>query len=119
MIVIQKQTKQLGIFLSVLLIFAQLAFIQPVITHAITLDQAVTITAIQDDSDEAVIETTAVKINEGSTAWDVLKNAADNLDFNESEWGKMLQGINGVIADFDENGQYWGFFVNGKLAPVG
>src|SRR5690625_3834342 len=113
-----KIVKQLSMFLSFLLVFAQLSFAQPLISNAAPLDQAVTVTAI-DGSGEKVINTSAVAIEEGDTAWDVLGEAADSLDFDESEWGKMLQGINGVEADFDKDGNFWAFFINGTAASVG
>lgn len=114
----QRMFKQLGILLSFLLVFAQMSFAQPLATQAAVLEQAVTITAIDIDG-ESVIETEAVEFEKGDTAWDVLDEVAGDLNYEESEYGKMLQGINGVIPDFDNNGAYWAFIVNGEAASVG
>src|SRR5699024_9546905 len=113
-----KIAKQLGVFLSFLLIFAQLSFAQPLISEAAPLDHAVTVTAIDGDG-EQVVNTTAVEIDDKDTAWDVLENVADTLDDDESDWGKMLQGINGIEADYEKYQKFWAFMVNGKSSNVG
>lgn len=114
----QKMTKQLGMLLSFLLIFAQVSLVQPLISDAVALNEAVTITALDSDG-EKVIDTKAVEFQDGDTAWDMLEEEADQLEFDESEWGKMLHGINGVKPDFEADGHFWGFFINGQAASAG
>ena len=46
---------------------------------------------------------------------------ADGLTFNgsESEYGLMVNEVNGEIADFSANGAYWSFNVNGTYCNYG
>lgn len=40
----------------------------------------------------------------------------DKVVFDTYDWGKMITSINGIVAD---DHHFWGFYVNGKMAPVG
>lgn len=46
---------------------------------------------------------------------------AEGLTFSgtESEYGMMVDTVNGVKADYNENGAYWGFYVNGDYCNYG
>jgi len=65
-----------------------------------------------------------------STVYDVKTDAeylrqameeAEGLEFSgtESEYGLMVDTVNGLTADFSVDGSYWGFFVNGKYCDYG
>ena len=110
--------RRLALFFSFLLVLVNLSFVQPQISSAQNLDKAVTITAI-DNEGQNVVPTAAVEIEDGDTAWDVLEHVADDLDYEEFDFGNMLHGINGVVADFDTYGHFWNFIVNGEMAQVG
>ncbi len=46
---------------------------------------------------------------------------AEGLEFSgsESEYGMMVDTVNGVTADYSVDGGYWGFFVNGEYCNYG
>ncbi len=46
---------------------------------------------------------------------------ADGLTYHgeENTYGIMIDTINGLVADYNENGAYWGFFVNGEYCNYG
>lgn len=46
---------------------------------------------------------------------------AEGLDFSgsESEYGMMVETVNGVTADWNVDQSYWGFYVNGDYCNYG
>ena len=46
---------------------------------------------------------------------------ADGLVFSgtESEYGMMVDTVNGDLADYDADGAYWSFYVNGEYCNYG
>ena len=54
---------------------------------------------------------------EGSTALDLLNETTD-LETEEMEWGTLVVGIDGVISNYDEEGTWWMFTVDGEPADV-
>lgn len=46
---------------------------------------------------------------------------AEGLEFSgtESEYGLMVDTVNGEKADYNENGAYWSFYVNGEYCNYG
>ncbi len=46
---------------------------------------------------------------------------ADGLTFSgqESEYGMMVETVNGETVDFDRDGSYWAFYVNGEYCSYG
>ena len=38
---------------------------------------------------------------------------------DESEWGLMVTVVNGIEANFDADGAFWGFFIDGDFAMQG
>ena len=38
---------------------------------------------------------------------------------DESEYGLYVKIVNGVEADYDKNGAYWGFYKGGEYLPTG
>ena len=64
------------------------------------------------------------KVYELKTDAEYLRQAmeeADGLTFsgNESEYGLMVNTVNGEIADYNTNGAYWSFYVNGEYCNYG
>lgn len=45
----------------------------------------------------------------------------DGLTFDgtESEYGLMVETVNGVTADYNTDGAYWAFYVNGEYCSYG
>ena len=37
----------------------------------------------------------------------------------ESQYGLYIKSVNGIIADYDVNGSYWAFYVDGEYAMSG
>ncbi len=46
---------------------------------------------------------------------------AEGLEFSgtESEYGLMVETVNGITADYNVDGAYWAFFVNGDYCNYG
>lgn len=46
---------------------------------------------------------------------------AEGLEFTgtESEYGLMVESVNGVVADFSVDCSYWGFYVDGEYCMSG
>lgn len=46
---------------------------------------------------------------------------AEGLEFagEESDYGLMVNTVNDVTADYNENGAYWAFYVNGEYCNYG
>ncbi|HNT30577.1 MAG TPA: DUF4430 domain-containing protein [bacterium] len=61
-------------------------------------------------------------ITTGITAYDLLASVAEKygftVDAEESEYGVMINGINGIQADTTA-GKYWLWNLNGEMASVG
>ncbi len=38
---------------------------------------------------------------------------------DDSEYGLYVKTVNGVTADFDKDGKYWAFYINGEYAQTG
>ncbi|NBJ94850.1 DUF4430 domain-containing protein [Parablautia muri] len=38
---------------------------------------------------------------------------------DESEYGLYVKTVNGVTADYDKDGVYWAFYINGEYATAG
>ena len=37
----------------------------------------------------------------------------------ESEYGLLVKTVNGITVDYDKDGRYWAFYVNGEYAQTG
>lgn len=81
-------------------------------------DGAKTVTIeVTDDKEETVSYTV-------HTDAEFLRQAmeeAEGLSFDgtESEYGLMVETVNAVTADYNENGTYWAFYVNGEYCSYG
>jgi hypothetical protein len=72
---------------------------------------------IDYEGDGVVDVTTEETMAEGSTALDLLEAAAD-VNVEMMDWGSLVVGIDGVMANWEENGTWWAFGVNGEQADV-
>lgn len=41
------------------------------------------------------------------------------VEGDEGAYGLYVKTVNGITADYDKDGTYWGFYINGELAPAG
>ncbi|MBQ3094458.1 MAG: DUF4430 domain-containing protein [Clostridia bacterium] len=41
------------------------------------------------------------------------------IEGEESQYGLFIKAVNGITADFDADGTYWAFYVNGEYAMSG
>ena len=41
------------------------------------------------------------------------------VEGTDSEYGLMVDTVNGVVADYNENGAYWAFYVDGEYCMYG
>ena len=41
------------------------------------------------------------------------------IEGEESQYGLYVKKVNGVLADYDTDGTYWAFYVNGQYATAG
>ncbi len=41
------------------------------------------------------------------------------VEGSESEYGLYITAINGIVADYDTDGTYWAFYIDGEYASVG
>lgn len=41
------------------------------------------------------------------------------IEGEESEYGLYVKTVNGITADYDKDGVYWAFYINGEYAPTG
>lgn len=41
------------------------------------------------------------------------------VEGTEGEYGLMVDTVNGVVADYNENGAYWAFYVDGEYCMYG
>lgn len=104
------------VFISAILLLSQASLTGLQTVYAATLENAVTISAFEEDGTE-VLEMTAVEISDGDTAFDVLEKADEHLDYDiHEEYGAIITGINGVQKNDQSS---WSFFVNGKSHDVG
>lgn len=73
---------------------------------------------------EVIDDAQASTVYEVSTDAEYLGDAireTEGLDVEgtESEYGLMVDTVNGVVADYNENGAYWAFYVDGEYCMYG
>ncbi|MBQ8411470.1 MAG: DUF4430 domain-containing protein [Ruminiclostridium sp.] len=108
--------KIIGIVLVIVLIIALGALYFVFREKPVEGSKSITIEVINSKSESVVYEL--------KTDAEFLRQAmeeADGLTFNgsESEYGLMVNEVNGEIADFSVNGAYWSFNVNGTYCNYG
>jgi LPXTG-motif cell wall-anchored protein len=110
---VEKQIKK--IFMLFVLVFALISgsFQTPI--HAAEKTQE-TITVFGDAV--VLLEETAIKNEDKTTAFNALLNSvgSTNLEYSESDYGKMITSIKGLQA---KGNFFWAFYINGISAQVG
>lgn len=110
-------------FFTLLLILGSALGMQSGITYADTMDDAVTISAL-DDEGEDVLPLTSVEIDSDAVVYDILTQAADEqdveLELEEYDGlGYMVVKIGNVGTEDEESTYYWSFNTQGKAASEG
>ena len=41
------------------------------------------------------------------------------VDGEDSEFGLYIKTVNGITLDYDKDGKYWAFYINGEYAMTG
>ena len=76
--------------------------------------KTITVTVIDDEGKEAVFSITTRAV--------YLRGALEQEDLvegDESEYGLYVKVVNGVRADYDTDGAWWGFYKDGVMLPTG
>lgn len=102
------------------LVMIQVLSFLPQQINAAALTNGATI-AVVDQDGKKIVPITAVEVEEGQTAFDILKEVTEEqevaLDYSiHEQFGAMIEGI-GEVAP--EGYDYWGFIINGEEAQVG
>lgn len=111
-------TKKIGIGIAVLVVLIAAVLIIYTVAKPKPTQGAKTVTIeVVDDQGES-------KSFEVHTDAEYLKQAmeeAEGLTFEgtESEYGMMVQTVNGVTADYDADGAYWAFFLEDNYCEYG
>ncbi|SES66189.1 LPXTG-motif cell wall anchor domain-containing protein [Oceanobacillus limi] len=115
----QIKSKKLAILLTILLVLSNITFLPQPTVHAEALEDAVTILAL-DEEGESVLPLTAVSIDDGDTAFDVLLEAGEEhhveIAYDEYDFGNMVTAI-GDVQQSDP--YYWSFNVYGQGPEIG
>ena len=66
-------------------------------------------------------ESTMYELNTDAEYLRQAMDEADGLTYDgtESEYGMMVSTVNGEVADYNVNGAYWSFYVNGEYCVNG
>lgn len=78
--------------------------------------KAITIEVVDDRQ-----ETTSYQVQTDAEFLRQAMEETENLSFSgtESEYGMMVDTVNGLTADYNANGAYWSFYVNGDYCNYG
>jgi LPXTG-motif cell wall-anchored protein len=111
--VVMIQTKKLVMLFVLVFALISSSFQTPI--HAAEQTQE-TITVFGNK--DVLLAETIINFQDKTTAFEVLRDTvgANNLEFSESTYGKMITGIKGLQAT---GNFYWAFYINGISAQVG
>jgi hypothetical protein len=87
------------------------------LTFAAAAEEISATLEIDYEGDGGADVTTEETMAEGSTALDLLEAAAD-VEVEMVDWGALVVGIDGVMANWEGEGTWWAFDVNGEQADV-
>ena len=66
-------------------------------------------------------ESTTYELNTDAEFVEQAMNETEGLEYEAEDgpYGLAVNSVNGEVAVFEENGAYWGFFVNGEYCNYG
>ena len=76
--------------------------------------KTITVTVTDDKGEDTVFTITTTEA--------FLRGALEQeslVQGDESEYGLYVKVVNGIEADYDKNGAYWGFYKGGEYLPTG
>lgn len=116
----KKVFKPLAVIFSILLVLASLTGIPLQEVHAQTLENAVTISAVDYEGEE-VLPLTAVSFEPGATAYDVLEDATEKqgIELEAEDFGSMGYMIKKIGHVEEDIPFYWSFHAQGKYSNQG
>lgn len=77
-------------------------------------EKTITVTVIDNEGKETVFTiTTTAKTLRAALEQENL------IEGDESEYGLYVKVVNGVRADYDKDGAWWGFYKDGVMCPTG
>ncbi len=111
-----KTKKILGIVI-VLILAAAMAFVY-VNFREKPVEGSKTVTIEVTSQSETV---TTYTVNTDAQYLGEVMEEAEGLTFSgtEGQYGIMVSEVNGEVADYDTNGAYWAFYVNGEYCNYG
>lgn len=73
-----------------------------------------TFVVVDKDGNETMFEVHTDKTTVGEALLDV-----ELIEGEDSEYGLYVKTVNGITADYDVDGTYWAFYINGEMAMSG
>lgn len=73
-----------------------------------------TLLVVDKDGNETKFEITTDKATVGEA---LLEEKL--IDGEQGDYGLYIKTVNGIVADYDVDGTYWGIYVNGEAAVTG
>lgn len=64
-------------------------------------------------------KTTAFTVSTDKTVVGEALQEAGLIDGEEGQYGLYVKTVNGTTLDYDRDGMYWAFCINGEMAPTG
>ncbi len=64
-------------------------------------------------------EETVYRINTDKTTVGEALLELELIDGDEGEYGLYVKTVNGITVDYDKDGKYWAFYIDGKYANTG
>ena len=77
-------------------------------------DTKFTLSVVDQDGNETQIEIHTDKETVGEALLE-----CGLVEGDEGEFGLYVKKVNGIEADYDKNGTYWAFYINGEYATTG
>ncbi|MCM1539710.1 MAG: DUF4430 domain-containing protein [Blautia sp.] len=71
-------------------------------------------TVVDKDGNETLFEIHTDQDTVGAALWEL-----ELISGDESEYGLYVKTVNGITADYDKDGVYWAFYINGEYASTG
>ncbi len=108
--------KKIFFFFSIFLLIASVVFYNKIPTRNNNVAGAyvINLTVYEKISNDGFRE---LHFKKGETALELLKQTA-NIETKGEKESAFITGINGRAAN-EKNGEFWAFYLNGKLATVG
>ena len=88
-----------------------------VVTNGATVGTGAKTFAVEVTDSEGKVTAFTVKTDETTVGAALL--ALEIIAGEDSQYGLYVKTVNGITADYDKDQTWWGFYVDGALAPAG